>query len=351
MSGQRKPVSIRDVARAAGVSTTTVSHALSGRRHVSETTRSTVLEAAERLGYRPSALAQGLASRWNGLLALQVSTSDGPPLAVSDIDYFAELVNAAALRALDLGYWLALAPQVLDLPGWKGLRPDGAIVVDPRQGDPLVATLRTRGIPLVTTGRDPDHVDGYWIGSDHRHNTQVVLNHLHEQGARRIALLTGPLTASYTLETHAAYRAWSRAQGQEPHIAIVTGDAQGEPGREEARSLLAADPRPDAVYATLDRLALGVLAAARELELGVPGDLLIAALADGHGLRYAEPPITALHLNPAQVGRQAVEVLSRLIEGPPPAQSSYAVETTLRPRASTAGLERTQDAPAAVPSG
>ena len=185
-----RPASIHEVARRAGVSITTVSHALSGKGRLNAKTRERVQIAARELGYRANALAQGLASGWRGLLALQVSGAEGPPLMVSDIQYFADLMNAATLTALAHGYWLVLAPPSAHTEAWNQLQPDGAVIVDPTVADPLVQMLRGQNVPFVTTGRSPsDAGDTYWVDNDHVKGTRTMLDHLEQAGARRIALL------------------------------------------------------------------------------------------------------------------------------------------------------------------
>jgi DNA-binding LacI/PurR family transcriptional regulator len=103
-----KPVRISDVAEAAGVSITTVSHALNDKGRLTEETRRRVREVADRLGYKPSALARGLAGGRSGMLAITVSLVEDVALAVADFDYFMQVMNSAASAALERGYSLTL---------------------------------------------------------------------------------------------------------------------------------------------------------------------------------------------------------------------------------------------------
>ena len=148
-------IGIKEVAAAAGVSITTVSHALNGKGRLPDETRVRVREVAEALGYRPSATARSLAGGRTGILALTVARVEAMPFSLTDFDYFAQLMNGAGTAALEQGYALVLAPSAGEPDLLDRVPLDGAIVVDPVRGDPTLAHLRERGVPVVTTGREP----------------------------------------------------------------------------------------------------------------------------------------------------------------------------------------------------
>lgn len=331
------PVGIKAVAAAAGVSTTTVSHALNGKGRLSDDTRRHVRDVAERLGYQPSAMARALAGGRTGMLAMLFSGADDFALKVGDFDYFLQLMNAAASCALERGFSLTMLqadgdPEVLD-----SLPLDGAIVIDPVAADPLVERLLQRRLPLVTTGRVIDGPpDACWVDNDHVAGTRAVLDHLAAAGARRVALVTSPPVASYAFDAQSAYLDWCAEAGQEPAIAEVRGSASEGSAYATALELLASPDRPDGVYATLDRLALGALLAAEASGVDVPRALRIAGCTDSDASRRARPALTALSLNPDRLGREAVDLLTELVEGGEPAQRHRIVEATVVPRASTA---------------
>jgi DNA-binding LacI/PurR family transcriptional regulator len=330
-AGER--IGIKDVAAAAGVSITTVSHALNGKGRLPEETRERVREAAEALGYVPSATARSLARGRTGILAMTVARVEAMPFSLADFDYFAQLMNGASTAALEDGYALVLAPEteVLD-----SVPLDGAIVVDPVRGDRTLAQLRRRGVPVVTTGREPDGADDApWVDNDHIAGTRSILDHLAAAGAQRVALITTPPVHSYTIDSQAAYRDWCAGRGIEPEIAIVTGTLTEGEGYSAALELLDRDDPPDGIYATLDRLALGVLLAAHARGVDVPGELLVAGCTDSHASRGAA--LTALSLDPERIGVEAVESLIAVTENrADPHEHSY-VPTTVIPRASTKG--------------
>jgi DNA-binding LacI/PurR family transcriptional regulator len=332
-----RSVGIKAVAEAAGVSTTTVSHALNGKGRLADGTRRHVQEVAARLGYRPSAMARGLAGGRTGMLATIVSGVEEFALQVGDFDYFLQLMHGATTEALRRGFSLTLLqadsdPEVLD-----GLPLDGAIVIDPIAGDPIVERLSDRGVPVVTTGRELGGSEGAcWVDNDHVAGTREMLDHLAAAGSRRVALLTSPPVSSYAFDARGAYVDWCAARGQEPVIAELTGNVSEGGAYAAAIELLGAGDPPDGIYATLDRLALGALLAAEARGVAVPGRLRIAGCTDSEPSRKARPALTALSLDPEQLGREALDLLLDLVEDGASAMPHRLVPATVVPRASTA---------------
>jgi len=329
-------VGIKEVARAAGVSVTTVSHALNGKGRLPEETRERVRRVALELGYRPSTTARNLVGRRTGLIGLTVSQAEGVPFALSDFAYFSQLMSAAATTAIERGYALVLAPPAAGRDGWLGVDVDGAVIVDPVRDDPLVHSLHRAAVPVVTTGqvtgaegRDP------WVDNDHAAGTRSVLDHIARRGARRIALVTSPPVTSYTEDSEAAYRAWCAEHGCEALVAYAREDLTEGAGYAAASRLLSLPEPIDGVYATLDRLALGTLLAAEARSIHVPGDLLVVGNTDSDAARLATPSLTALSLHPDEIGRRAVELLADVITGADPPPPNVIVPTRIIPRAST----------------
>jgi DNA-binding LacI/PurR family transcriptional regulator len=329
-----RPVGIREVAEEAGVSITTVSHALNGKGRLHDDTRRRVQEVAKRLGYRPNAIARNLAGGRTGLIGLAVAQTLEGQFAVSDFAYYAQLMSAATVAAFDHGYALVLASGTKD-SAWSRVRLDGLIVVDPIREDPLSTEFKGRGIPVVTTGRVPGGEDGYWVDNDHRAGTRSILDHLVARGARRIALLASPPVTSYAIDAREAYEQWCEEHGQEAMVAVARDDLTEGSGFDATVKLLSRSRRPDAVYATLDRLALGALLAAQTQGLSVPGELQVAGCTDSEAGKMAHPSLTALALDPEQIGREAVAMIATMIEGNQPVQRHVNVPTTILQRDST----------------
>jgi DNA-binding LacI/PurR family transcriptional regulator len=332
----RRTASIEDVARQAGVSRTTVSHALNGKGRVNAATRQRVEQAARALGYRGNAIARRLASgEGGGVLALHVAARESPT-AVWDVEYFSILMSAAATAALSHGYWLTLAPELATEDMWDTLPMDGVIIVDPLINDPLVRAFEDRDVPVVTVGRSSPELSGRrgWVDNDHNFGTRAMLEHLRDQGAGSIALITGPEMNSYTLDARNAYEDWVPEHGAEARCYTAGSGLSEEAGYETTAKMFADGWRPDAIYATVD-LALGSLHAIKDHGLSVPENILLSSLSDSQSARLARPPLTALDLHPELVGRCAAEMLIDLVEGGEIQSGHRLIPAQVVPRRST----------------
>jgi DNA-binding LacI/PurR family transcriptional regulator len=339
---RRKKVDIREVARVAGVSVTTVSHALNAKGRLPAETREHVQRVAKKLAYKPSPTARNLAGGKTGLLGLVVSQPRRGSFAVSDFAYFTEIMSAATAAAMAHGYALVLAPPQWGLGDGADVAVDGAIVIDPLRRDPLVRHFAEAGTPVVTTGRVLAW-GGHdtWVDNDHAAATRRVLDHLAAHGARRIGLLTNPTRISYTVDVEAAYTDWCAERGRDPIIKHARADLTERAGFAAATELLSLEEPPDAIHATYDRLAYGVVLAAEARGARVPEDLLLAMTATNGGSPPVRPTITSLDLRPSEIGRRAADLLVDLIEGREPAERQLVVPTRLIARRSTSrGLAR-----------
>ena len=162
-----------------------------------------------------------------------------------------------------------------------------------------------------------------------------MMKHLEESGAERIGLICGYQFTSYTRDVVAGYRAWCEEVGQSPMVALAEGGLSENSGRDAAEKLLGLSSPPDAIYSTLDQVAIGVLGAARARDLDVPGDLLVACGTDSPLSRLSSPPITSVEFYPERIGRAAVEMLIGLIDGADDCPSPVTIETEILPRQST----------------
>jgi DNA-binding LacI/PurR family transcriptional regulator len=349
MPGSKPRVGIREIADAAGVSITTVSHALNGKGRLLPETRDRVRRTAERLDYRPNATARNLVEGRTGLLGLAVSQADGPVLQVSDFAYFTQLMNAATTAAIERGYALVLTPPSWGLGTRAGVAIDGAIIVDPIQRDPLAGELHHSGMPVVTTGRvlNEDELD-CWVDNDHPAGARALLEHLRKRGASHVALITSDAVMSYTLDVELAFRSWCEAHAIESLIVRVRDLTEGA-GFAAALELLTLPSVPDAIYATYDRLAYGTLLAAQSRGVRVPENLLVVSTAtESQAAGRLRPSLTVLNLHPALIGEHAAALLVDLVEGREPPERRIVVPTRVIARAST---RRKQPAPGAAADG
>jgi DNA-binding LacI/PurR family transcriptional regulator len=325
---------MRDVAEAAGVSPTTVSHALNGKGRVDPETVTRIRATAARLGYKPNPTARNLRRGRTGLLGLTNSVDPDMPVTLTDLDHFVRLVTAASATALARGYPLVLAPPA-DPATLDRSQVDGVIIVDPIADDPLIARANALEIPAITIGREPNTAgDGRWVDNDLAAATTTVLNHLEQAGARRIALLTPPPVHSWGLDIIDGYRDWTARRGVPEHIVVAQGALTANAGYAAVMELLIEADPPDAIHCVIDRYALGALLAAEHLGLRVPQDLLVTAGTDSEATRTASPAVTALELHPEIAGRRAAEFLIACLEEDDP-EPHVLIPVDLVPRRST----------------
>jgi DNA-binding LacI/PurR family transcriptional regulator len=327
------PVRLIDVAKAAGVSVTTVSHALSGKGRIPEATRQRVLEQATAMRYRPNLAARRLAGGRSQLLAIAVSLPGELPIPVTEVNYFNRAIHAATACALEHNYAVVVCPPTPRGEIWARIPLDGLIVLDPVAGDPMLLEVRARGVPLVLIGRDPtDGYDDYCVDNDHTAGTRAALDHLAASGATRVALLAGDMGDAFTDDCIAAHRQWCSEHDIDPIAELVPFGQLSDPAHVER--VLARPDRPDGVYANEEAIGSAVVAAAERLGLRIPDDLLVVVAADDQPAG-ASVPLTTLELNPGRTAEEAVELLIELVEGRPPDDRLRLIPTRLVERDST----------------
>ncbi len=236
MGGRR--VSIRDVAREAGVSVTTVSHALNDKGRLNPETRERVREVAQQLGYRPNPAARSLVSGRTGLIAVLASLPSGVHAEFGDFGYFADLIGGATMVAVSHDVALVVAPTANPVTGdepfvWDRVPLDGVVVAGPMADEAALPALREGGIPFVTIGRDPvgGESDAV-VAADDLAGTRAVLDHLVVAGATRPGLIVLPPLFAVTKDT---------ADGTEHGARTTTSNRL--PSRSASRTSSVTEPR------------------------------------------------------------------------------------------------------------
>jgi len=330
---------IVDIAHLAGLSPASVSNALTGRRHVAAATRKTVLAIADRLGYSPNLRARRLRTGRADTIAvfspMPFAIAGGP----SRLGFLMEIAAAAAAASLENGIALVLVPPMeRGRAPFDDLQIDGAIVVEPATDDPDVATLRGRGVPVVSIGRQNGAEEIPFIDLRSGFAARLLLEHLAEQGAQRIALVVGAQRRNSHVEAEQAYRRFATGRGMKP-IVVKIDETGGEPAATEAiADLLRRRERIDAFCAPVDVFAVGAMTAARAMRRRVPEDVKIVTRYDGIRARECSPPLTALSLHLDQYATLAVGLLLDCIEGRAVPRTLAGPMPELIPRASSASV-------------
>lgn len=313
----QRRVSIKDVAREAGVSVTTVSHALNGKGRLSEATRDHVRVVADRLGYRPNPAARSLVSGRTGLIAAMPSLPDDPRIAFSEFGYYSALIGAASGAAVALDRALVVAPPSRSGFIWDRVPLDGVIVIDPLVGEPALPALRAARIPYVTIGHDPDGGDGPSVTAAERAATHRILDHLGDGAAIGVGLLTIPPVNAFILETIAAHDEWCAARGSAPHRVVMELDRLAADDLEYLRGAIEdlLSQGVDAIYAPIELVGVEVARSLQAMGRSIPGDVTLATTDDAGRASAADPPMTTLSYDYPEMGRRAAALLLAIVDG------------------------------------
>ena len=333
-------MSIRDVAREAGVSVTTVSHALNGKGRLHPATRQRVREVAERLGYRPNPAARSLVSGRTGLIAAVPSLPRELNLDFSEFGFYTELIAAATGVAVARDNALVVSPPGADWFVWDRVPLDGVIVIEPMVGEVALPDLRRRHVPFVTVSVDPAGAGAdAVVRSDDRAGTVRMLDHLVASGGARVAMLAPPPISGFTRDCAETYRRWCASSGR-PLALEVVGEHDLASDRTKAYlialdRLLGSKPPPDALFVPIESAGVTVLDELLVRGVSVPQDMLLATTRDLGRVATTTPPLTSLEWDFPEIGRRAAKMLLDLIDGNRTAPCEEIVATSLVPRAST----------------
>ncbi|MFG2729225.1 LacI family DNA-binding transcriptional regulator [Streptomyces canus] len=332
----RRPASIKDVAAAARVSPTTVSHVLSGNRPVAEETADRVRSVVSRLGYVPASTARNL----------QAGSTNVIGLLVPDItnQFFAELAKGVEDAAHDLGYGVILCNTEFDpdredryLELLRGRFIDGMVYASgspPSQGR-LASLLGRFPIALADEVVPGLLEQTILVTADHRAGGRLIGQHLRELGHRRVLAISGPTDLVSSLERIAGFReAFGDAGVTEVEGAFVERSGY----HLVATALEDGGPRRfTAVFAANDLMALGAIAALEDAGLRVPDDVSVAGFDDIMIASRVHPRLTTVHQPAYDVGRTAgAQLLSYVHRDEVPPASRHILPVRLKVRASTA---------------
>ena len=311
-----KRTTIVDIARVAGVTPKTVSRALNDAPHVSKAVRQKVKEAAAALDYHPNLAAQSLIARRSYLIGL---TYERPSPS-----YVVDLQNGALGRLEDGRYRLVVLPfnHVASRPEELGtllLRAglDGVLLAPPSCDQPaLLDMLERQRLPYarITPHRELDR--GIVVTMDEVAAGHAVAAHLLSLGHRRIGIILGDPSHAASLGRMEGYRrAFGEAGAAIDERLIVTGDFTYEVGYRAARELLEQSPRPTAILAQNDDMAVAAIAAPRDLGLALPGDLSVAGFDNSEVSRTAWPQLTTVNQPVRQMAWDAADRLLAALDG------------------------------------
>ncbi|TDB82446.1 LacI family DNA-binding transcriptional regulator [Micromonospora sp. KC721] len=311
-------MNIGEIARRAGVSRSTVSYALSGKRAVSDETRRRIQAVIDELDYRPNAAARALKEGRTRTLGLVIPPAS---LRLTDMQlgFVASVVEAAARADLDV----LLSPSGGDHDRSferivSGRRVDGVILMEIRLEDERVTRLRQTGLPFVTIGHTANPEGTCWVDVDYATLVARCVHHLTDLGHRHIALVnrSAELVASGYGPAQRALVGFTEAIAQRGLTGVDLCCADDATAGEECLQRLR-DEHPDVTaIVTINEAALpGIQRALEQARIAVPADLSITGVLARHWAEDFRPPLTAADV-PTEMGTRAVDLLLERIATP-----------------------------------
>ncbi len=334
--GGMKIVTMRDVAEQAGVSVTTVSHVINETRPVSDELRARVLTAMQELGYKPNRLARSLRQGRTYTIGMIVPDSANP--------FFAEVARGIEDTTFGNGYSLILCNSDGDLQ--KELfyvnhlaekQVDGILFIAAGVSSEHIETLLRRHIPVVVVDRYLPDVAVDAVLTDNRGGGYLATRHLIDLGHRRIACITGPSDITPSAERVAGYRqALEEADIPVDERWILRGDFDYESGFRAAEIFFTLSPKPTAIFACNDLMAVGVISAAHRKGLRVPEDVSVIGFDDVRLASFTVPLLTTIQQPKHAIGVLAATWLMERVEQPDLPPRRQLLQTSLKIRQTTA---------------
>jgi LacI family transcriptional regulator len=327
-------LTIRQIAKLAGVSRSTVSRVINDHPNVSPETREQVLQVVAETGFHPDPVARSLSSRRADIIGLVI------PLAIQSLfedPFFPRLMQGISQGCNSHGYTLALfllhsreeEAKIYARISRRQLL-DGVIVTSTPAGDPLIPQLAANRIPFVMHGRHEDSRVSF-IDVDNATGAYTAVTHLIRLGRRRIGCITGPSVSLAAEDRKKGYlKALLERRVPIDEGLIVRGDFTETSSYEAMQRLLR--QAPDAVFVASDSMALGVLRALREAGKRVPDDVAVVGFDDLPQATTADPPLTTVRQPIQRAGALAVEMLIDILENgaDPPRRIILPTELVIR---------------------
>ncbi|MDH2068989.1 ribose operon transcriptional repressor RbsR [Pantoea sp. GD03673] len=326
---------MKDVARLAGVSTSTVSHVINNNRFVSEGVREKVEQAIRHLNYAPSALARSLKINQTHTIGMLLTTSSNP--------FYAEVVRGVEESCYQRGYSLILCNTAGDeermnrsLETLMQKRVDGLLIMCTESHLPSADILnRYPSVPTVMMDWAPFEGRGDIIQDNALLGGELATQHLIDSGYTRIACIAGPQDKTPARMRLEGYRNAMTKSGLEilPGY-IVNGDFEFQGGYNGMVELLALETPPEAVFTSNDAMAVGVYHALYQAGIQVPQQMAVMGYDDIELARYLTPPLSTIHQPKDALGELAIDTLIHRLSEPDASQQTLVLTPELVMRGS-----------------
>jgi DNA-binding LacI/PurR family transcriptional regulator len=316
-------VTIKDIARALGISTSTVSRALRDSHEISAETKQLVLECAEKLNYKPNPIALSLKERRSrsiGVVVCEIANT-----------FFSQVIDGIESLAYDRGYNIIIAQthesydrELAGLQYLASRSVDGLLISVSTETSEFghLKALHDKGLPIVLFDRTTDIINTHHVIVDNYRGAYEATEHLLQSGYRNIAVLAGSEFLSITSERLSGYYEALKKHGHAVNPDYVKhcfyGGMELSEVEEAVNKLLTLKKRPDAIFTTSDKLTSGCLKTLRRRGLAIPGDMALVGFSNSDMAELLDPPLTVVRQPAGAMGRAAAELLLQLIESKRP---------------------------------
>ncbi|USD43788.1 substrate-binding domain-containing protein [Vibrio sp. SCSIO 43135] len=332
---------MKDIARLAGVSTSTVSHVINKSRYVSEEISERVNRAAQELNYAPSALARSLKVNRTKTIGMLVTTSTNP--------FFGEVVKGVERSCYHQGYNLILCNTEGDNERMKASintllqkRVDGLLLMcSTLEGERIDVFERYPDIPVVVMDWGPMLFTSDKIQDNSLRGGYMATKYLIDSGHKEVGCITGPLIRHQAQMRYEGYKRAINEAGLDfnPNW-IVEADFECEGGYEAFNKILSKGDLPSSIFVCNDMMAMGVINAANEKGIKIPEDVSLIGYDDIHIAKFMSPSLTTIHQPKYRLGKAAVETLLKKLEKETEEAQVVQLEPTLVERASVKVLNQ-----------
>jgi LacI family transcriptional regulator len=316
-------ITIKDIAKALGLSTSTISRALRGSHEISQETKRMVMEYAEQFNYRPNPIALSLKERR--------SRSIGVVVCEIANNFFSQAINGIESIAYNKGYHVIISQshesydrEVVNVEHLASRSVDGLLVSLSTETDHIdhFKNLHEKGLPIVFFDRVTDEIETHKVVADNYKGTYDAIQHLIDAGFKKIAHLSSSAHLSISKERLEGYKA-ALTDNQMPvndayikycnHGGMIMGEIENA-----IKELMHLKNRPDAIFCAGDRLTLSCLSSLKALGIKVPTDIGLVGFTNSAIVELIEPGLTAVKQPAFEMGQVATELLIKLIESKRP---------------------------------
>jgi LacI family transcriptional regulator len=304
-------VTIKDVAKFAKVSITSASYALNSTGSISEDTRKRVIDAAEKLNYHPNAFARNLKKPKTRTIGVFITRFGG--------SFYEEILEGIHDAILKTDYELLVCPESRSIRKILTHRQvDGAIVFDSKINSDILLNLASKSFPIVVLDRylEADYLLSILV--DNQQGAKEAFYHLYNQGARRIAFVSGAMDSFDNLERMKAFL--GEAEKNQVTVQSYNGNFTEQSGYEIAVKIIETHDLPDAAFCANDQMAIGFIKAMQENHLNAPDDIAIVGFDDIRVAKFMRPTLSTVGASRFLWGTSAATQLIDYLENETPFQ-------------------------------